>query len=193
MVLDTAVSSMKTSRFGSSHGCRLRNASRAAATSGRSCSAACRLFFKGQVQMPQKSEDRRKADLNLVLRQSGCNLRQRNIGLLRHPLSDPLLVRGQSVALVTAKLRRTDASGLALAPQEAADRTQADVMLLGGFRARRALLDRRGHAGAQIVRIRLRHSLLAPAPVQILNLIRARMGIPDSIFSTNALVFDSDC
>src|SRR5207249_7429043 len=110
MFVDALVSSMNTSFLGSSPACILRQALRAAATSGRSCSAACRLFFKGQVQMPQKSEDRRKADLNLVLRQSGCNLRQRNIGLLRHPLSDPLLVRGQSVALVTAKLRRTDAS-----------------------------------------------------------------------------------
>src|SRR5437867_7945304 len=99
MVLETAVSSMKTSRFGSSRGCRLRNAARAAATSGRSCSAACRLFFEGQLQMPQKAEDRGETDLNLVLRQSGCDLGQRDIRLLRHPLSDPLFVRGQSMAL----------------------------------------------------------------------------------------------
>ena len=42
MLVETLVSSMNTSRFGSSLGCRRCRALRSAATSGRSCSAACR-------------------------------------------------------------------------------------------------------------------------------------------------------
>jgi hypothetical protein len=41
--VETLVSSIKTSRFGSSLGCCFCKALRAAATSGRSCSAARRL------------------------------------------------------------------------------------------------------------------------------------------------------
>jgi hypothetical protein len=53
-----AVSSMKTSCFGSRIFCSFRNALRAGATSGRSCSAARRLFFKGQVDMAEEPGDR---------------------------------------------------------------------------------------------------------------------------------------
>jgi hypothetical protein len=46
MVVVAQVSSMNTSRSGLKAGGRARQARRAAATSGRSCSAACRVFFR---------------------------------------------------------------------------------------------------------------------------------------------------
>src|SRR6266851_5210369 len=154
---------MKTSRFGSSLGCRLRKALRAAATSGRSCSAACRLFFKGQLQMTQKSEDRRLADRDLLLRQFDLEFRQRDIRLLRHQLPDPLLMRRQGIRFVPAEFRRADTARFTLEPEEPPDRTQAHTMSLGSFLAGRSLLDRLNHACAQIVRIRLRHSCWPPS------------------------------
>src|SRR6266436_10360988 len=55
---------MKTSCFGSRVSCSFRNALRAAATSGRSCSAACRLFFKGQVDVVEEPRNPRLAHLH---------------------------------------------------------------------------------------------------------------------------------
>ena len=54
MLVVAAVSSMKTSFFGSRVSWSSRKALRAAATSGRSCSAACMLFFKGQVDVMEE-------------------------------------------------------------------------------------------------------------------------------------------
>src|SRR5208283_362583 len=48
-----AVSSMKTRRRRSHCGCSRRQSWRAAATSGRSCSAACVVFFRAQSEAPQ--------------------------------------------------------------------------------------------------------------------------------------------
>src|SRR5579862_1958969 len=162
MLLATLVSSMKTRRLGSSFGCLLRKALRSAATSGRSCSAACRLFFKGQLQMAQKSEDRRLADPDLLLRQYGFKLRQRDIRLLCQQVPDKFLMCCQRIRLVPAEFCRADASLFALASEKPPDRTQAHMMSLGSFLPRRPLLDRLDHAGAQIIRIRLRHSCWPP-------------------------------
>src|ERR1019366_9826852 len=99
IVVETLVSSMKTSRFGSSLGCCVCKALRAAATSGRSCSAARRLFFKGQLQMMQKPGDRRLAHRDLLLCQSELELRQRDIRLFRNKLPDQFFMRRQSELL----------------------------------------------------------------------------------------------
>src|SRR5262245_28827099 len=153
---------MKTSRFGSSLGCLLRKARRSAATSGRSCSAACRLFFNGQLQMTQEPKDRCLTDLDPPLRQHGLEFCQRDVRLLcQHP-PDQALMCCQSVWFVPAELRRTDTPTFALEPEKPPDRTQANLMSLGSFLPRRTFLDRFDHPGAQIVRIRLRHSSWPP-------------------------------
>jgi hypothetical protein len=59
---------MKTSCFGSRISCSFRKALRTAATSGRSCSAACMLFFKGQVDVMEKSRNRRLAHVHDIAR-----------------------------------------------------------------------------------------------------------------------------
>src|SRR3979490_3255859 len=108
MVVETLVSSINTSRFGSSLGWRFCNALRAAATSDRSCSAARRLFFEAQFQMMQKPGDRGLTDRTLPLRKNGLEPSQGDVRLLSHQSPDQLLVRGQSVLLVPAELGRTD-------------------------------------------------------------------------------------
>src|SRR3954467_6438425 len=51
MLVVAAVSSRNTRRSGSSAGWRRMKAWRASATSGRCCSAACRLFFLGRQSL----------------------------------------------------------------------------------------------------------------------------------------------
>src|ERR1019366_6197811 len=133
---------MKTSRLRSSLGCRFCKALRAAATSGRSCSVARRLFFKGQLQMMQKRGDRRLADRYLLFRQSALEFRQRDIRLFSHQLPDQILVRCQSKLLVATDLGRADAARPAVKPQKAHDRADAHATLIRSFRDRRAVLNR---------------------------------------------------
>src|SRR5215470_1861272 len=154
---------MKTSRFGSSLDCLLRKARRPAATSGRSCSAACRLFFKGQLQMTQESEDRCLTDLDPPLRQRDLEFCQRDVRLLCQHAPDQVLMCCQGIWFVPAELRRTDAAPFSLEPDKPPDRAQAYLMSLGSFLSCRTLLDRFDHPGAQIVRIRLRHSCWPPS------------------------------
>src|ERR1700686_509273 len=153
---------MNTSFLGSSLVCRRCNVLRAAATSWRSCSAARRLFFKGQLQMMQKPRDRRLADRNPLLCQSGPELCQRDVRLLRHQLPNQILVRRQREILVAAKLGRADAARFAVQPEEAAHRADAHFALLRSFRNRGATLDRRDYSCTQVLRKRLRHPCWPP-------------------------------
>src|SRR5260221_10333427 len=83
---------MKTSCFGSRIFCSFRKALRAAATSGRSCSAACRLFFKGQVDVVEEPGNPRLAHLHLFFRQANLKLCKRTIRLFRYKLLHPICV-----------------------------------------------------------------------------------------------------
>jgi hypothetical protein len=55
MLVFTQVSSMKTSRRGSSPSISTRQTSRRATTSGRNCSAAYRTFFECEGQIAQRT------------------------------------------------------------------------------------------------------------------------------------------
>src|SRR5262245_55745319 len=110
MFVEALVSSINTRRFGSSLVCNLIQALRAAATSGRSCSAACRLFFKCEFEMTKEAEDRGLADHHFFLSQASLKLGQRDVRLRIHPSLDLTPVRFQGISLVAAKLFRTDAS-----------------------------------------------------------------------------------
>src|SRR5260370_33545423 len=71
-------------------------------------------------------------------------------------------MRCQHDLLVAAKLRRTDATRLALKPEEAYDRTDAHATLLGGVGYASPAIDRFDHAFTQVLRIRLRHPCWPP-------------------------------
>src|SRR6201999_2554449 len=77
------VSSMKTSLLGSSEGWLWRQALRACATSSRSCSAACSIFFKADLPAGEKAPHRAVADHNgFVGTQTLLDLAQRQVRLL---------------------------------------------------------------------------------------------------------------
>src|SRR5262249_4961371 len=91
-------------------------------------------FFEAQIQMVQKSRDRRLTDRPLLRRQDGLECGQRDIRLLRHQFPDHLLVSRQSISLVPAELGRTDAARFAVEPAEVNDRADAHSELLRNFR-----------------------------------------------------------
>src|SRR5882672_7603930 len=177
IVVDTLVSSMNTSLLGSSLFCRRCSALRAAATSGRSCSAARKLFFKGQLQMMQKPGDRRLSDRDLFLLQSIFEFGQCDVRLLRYQLPHQILVRRQREIFVAAEFGRVDAARLPVKLEEADDRADADPALLRGFRDRGPALDRLDHTPTQIRRIWLRHSC-RPPPSRKLESYSRRYGNP---------------
>src|SRR5712664_3589293 len=139
--------------------------------------------------MMQKSGDRRLTNRHFLRRQYGLELSQRDIRLLCHQLPDQVLVRRQSIPLVSAEFGRTDTARFAVEPTTADNRADTHTEALRNFRYRGPpLLRRPHHARTQILRIRLPHPILASFPARILNPIRVRMGIPpDSVFSGNAL------
>src|SRR5260370_40865648 len=90
----TDVSSIKTSRCLRNDDCSAFNSARAAATSGRSCSAACNVFFKRDAVPLVKPPDRGSADLQSFGRCEPCaDLIECQIGLSVHQVEQPLLLR----------------------------------------------------------------------------------------------------
>ena len=178
---------MKTSRFGSSLGCLLRKARRSAATSGRSCSAACRLFFKGQLQMTQEAKDRCLTDLDPPLRQHGLEFCQRDVRLLCQLAPDQILICCQGIGFVSAELRRTDAPPFALEPEK--PRPSSGSPHVAPQLPPASHLPRSPRSPWRADRSNTASPfMLASSPVRSLNHIRPLMGIPDSTFSENALV-----
>ena len=179
---------MNTSLLGSSLVCILNHALRAAATSGRSCSAACRLFFKAEAQMTKEAEDRGLADRQLLLRHSHLEFGQRDVRLCVHPSRNPRPVPLQRIAFVTTKLLRLDTPAATPTREKATDRTDTHPAQFRSLFIRVARLDCLNYATPQVLRIWLAHSCWPPCPVGSLNHNQRFMGMPDSTFPQNALV-----
>src|SRR6185295_3512082 len=118
MLVEIAVSSMKTSRLGSSLRWFRRQRRRMAATSGRSCSAACSTFFIRQSEMAQKPEHRGGSNRHTGHGKPGLQFQQRQVRSFGNPSLDPVGVFRQRIVLVAAELVRTDAAGGAIATDE---------------------------------------------------------------------------
>src|SRR6516164_8698621 len=102
----TAVSSINTSRAGSRKPCSRIQRRRARATSARCRSAACRLFFEGDVVAVEKTPERTAAGSNAPLAQLCNRLQQGQVGMLGNHSQDlgrKLLERRNASA---ARLRR---------------------------------------------------------------------------------------
>src|SRR5258707_13695179 len=69
--------------------------------------------------MMQKSGDRRLTNHHFLRRQYGLELSQRDIRLLCHQLPDQVLVRRQSIPLVSTEFGRTDTARFAVEPTKA--------------------------------------------------------------------------
>src|SRR5258708_29963525 len=92
MLVEVPVSSMKTNLLGSSRGCSCFQFARAVRTSSRSCSAACRLFFEGDVVAVAKPPHRTCADLDAALAPPAAGFFQRQVRLVGASLHPPMLM-----------------------------------------------------------------------------------------------------
>src|SRR4029434_8882051 len=102
---------MNTRREGFSVGCSAFSSLRAAATSGRSCSAACRTFFERDLVAVVEAPHRAGGDSELLLAAKPvADLLKRQIRLLRHEIEQPLLVRLERRATVPSTGFRRNAA-----------------------------------------------------------------------------------
>ena len=93
MLVAVAVSSIKTRCPGSSEAWFSRQASRAAFTSGLFCSAACKVFFKGDIMTAEEPPQTRLAFLETMsIGQPGLDLRQRRVRFVLDECEQPVLM-----------------------------------------------------------------------------------------------------
>ena len=158
MLVLAAVSSMNTSRAGSNMNCSRLQRRRARATSGRCCSAACNVFFKGEIVSRKKPPDCGAAARDAPLAHRGNDLVQRQIWLPGNQCQQRFRVFLQRRPAPSGGLC-SGASGVtpSLQPLHCGAWTQIEA--LGGFPPRRSRFDCFNHAFPQIIRIRLRHCL----------------------------------
>src|SRR5262245_37161951 len=94
---------MKMRRGAWSLGCSDWSTARSAATSGRSCSAACSVFFKGDVVTIVEAPDRADTRFLLLLLAQPCaDLLERQVRLGGDEVEQPLLVLLERRAAVTS-------------------------------------------------------------------------------------------
>src|SRR5690348_11646590 len=153
----TAVSSMNTSRAGSSMPCSRIQRRRACATSARCCSAARRLFFfKGDAVPPEKAINRALAGSNTPLAQFRHGFIQRQVRSFHHQGQDPLRMLLQRRNTPAMRLRRAT-PGLLPPLHPSHGRTYADFEPVRRFVPRCAAFHRLNHAFPQVAGIGLRH------------------------------------
>src|SRR5260370_20605310 len=92
MFVLVAVSSINTSRAGSSMPCSRIHRRRARATSARFCSAACRLFFKANVVSIEKTLEGASTAGDASLGHSGKDLLESQIRLFGNQSQEPIRV-----------------------------------------------------------------------------------------------------
>ena len=124
----TDVSSMKTRRRALSFGCSAFKSARAAATSGRSCSAACRLFFECDLVPVVEAPDRTDGDIELLVAlQAVADFFERQIGFGRDEIEEPAFMGPERRLAVTGSRRRLDAARRSPPLDPADGRRRADV------------------------------------------------------------------
>ena len=102
MLVEVPVSSIKTSREGSSIGWAARQAARAAATSGRSCSLACTIFFEADPLGGKETPHRPVADMDAASGKRRPDLLQGQIGRRRDQRQQPLAFLSQTRAAIAS-------------------------------------------------------------------------------------------
>src|ERR1700730_4030614 len=161
MFVLVAVSSINTSRAGSSMPCSRIQRRRARATSARFCSAACRVFFKAYiVSIKETLESAPTAEYALV---AHCDERllDGQIRLFGNQSQDPVRVLLQWRNTAAALLwRRASCLAPALAPSNY--RTNTHLEDLGRFPTRRSALNRFNRTLTQVRGIRLGHGSSSP-------------------------------
>src|SRR5262249_3680488 len=153
-----AVSSMKTRRGALSLGCSAFSAARSAATSGRSCSAACRVFFEGDVMTVEEAPDRADAGLLPPLgAQPRADLLQRQVRLRGDQVDEPLLVLLQRRTAVAGAGLGLHASGLPPSIHPSDGRRDAEVQDARHLTSALASLDKLNRTHPEVFGVSLRH------------------------------------
>ena len=161
MLVLVAVSSINTNRAGLSIPCSLIQRRRARATSGRSCSAARRLFFDSYIMSLEKSPDGGAAARDSALVHRGDHLIQGQIRLLGYQSQQPIRALLQRRRTPSARLC-PGASSLAPALKPPHRRTGAEPVVFGSLTPRRPGFHGFDNTLSQVVRIRLRHRFGPP-------------------------------
>ena len=152
-----AVSSINTSRAGSSMPCSRFQRLRARATSTRSCSVARRLFFKGDVMSDVEPRHRAATAGDPSFGHRSNHFVQRQIRLLGNQTQQPLGVLLQRRDAPPAWLCR-GASILEPPPHPVDHRAGTHVEAFRRLMPRRAPFDGFDRTPPQVIRIWLRHS-----------------------------------
>jgi hypothetical protein len=179
-LVEAPVSSIKTGFSGSSCGASSRQAWRAAATSGLSCSAACALFFEGHTVTVEKAPNRarRKRRSPLGFEHLG-ELNQGHIRLGLDRTHDRLMVLFNALgALVAALLLGFGRSTLPPFLDKTHCARDRDPEPFGCRPTRHSVLNRPDYPGPQILRQRLGHACWPPRPARSLNQNSRPRGIP---------------
>src|SRR6516162_4066550 len=187
----TAVSSINTSRAGSRKPCSRIQRRRARATSARCRSAACRVFFKGDVVAIEKTPERAAAGSNPLLAQLCNGLLKRQVWMLSNHSQDlgrKLFKRRNASA---ARLRR-GAVIIAPALQPLDRRGYAHLKTFGRLAPRCARNHGFDNAYPQVTRIGLWHC--PPPTVRRINAQKTPSSLtvwesPDSNRAKTALVY----
>ena len=156
MLVVTAVSSRNTSLAGSSSPCSRIQRRRARATSARSRSAACRLFFKGDVVPVKKARERAAAGSNAIASELCSSFLQSQVRLLRNHCHYAFRLPFQGRSATPARLRR-GAPTLIPALHPLDDRAHSNSKMLGGFMPRCAGFNHVDNALTQVTGARLWH------------------------------------
>src|ERR1700733_5568365 len=103
---------MNTQRGALREGCSAFSAARAAATSGRSCSAACRVFFERNLLTIVEAPDRARSNLELLrAADPQADVIERQVRLRGDKIEQPLLMLVQRRAAMASAGFGFDAAG----------------------------------------------------------------------------------
>src|ERR1700676_215386 len=171
----TAVSSMKTRRGASSFDCSTFSSARAAATSGRSCSAACRVFFERDFVAFVEAPDRGRTGFQPLLGfEPRADLFERQVRLCCDQIKQPLamcLERRATVARA-GQCRYTARCRPALDPADCG--RGAETEHPRRFPSALAVFDKRDRPRPEVRRVSLRHRPTSPLlPKQLESDLRA--------------------
>src|ERR1700730_15297394 len=183
------VSSMNTSRAGSRSGWNSNQARRRRATSGRSGSAACAVFFEADAAAVKEPPHRTDPDRDAATLQHRLQLGQRDVRRLLD-LGQQEMRRRFDPLRATVPTLRARRRATALTPLgNPADRARrANLEPLRRLVPRRPFLNSLNDPNPKILGKRRSHARWPPPPAGILNHMPPSKGIPpDSNRSENAL------
>src|SRR5882672_3351933 len=156
---------MNTRRGASRRGCAALSLARAAATSGRSCSAACSVFFEAYPVSLVEAPHRAGCGFQLLLgAKPRPDLLQRQVGLRCNKIEQPLAMLLQRRAGMAGAGLGFDAAGRRPAIDPADRRRGTDVEQTPRLPCALAALHDRDRPDTHILRVPLGHRLPPPLP-----------------------------